>query len=150
MGWGSMLAGRAIAGRQMKKHRRKTDEMARKRAREREWARRDRERARARPAQQRLNEMDRERRRAEKEARIRARANAMPVIDDSFYGKSTEETKTSTVLLILLVGSLVVAVAVGLLRLIASEPNSALAILVIGVVVFVFYPRKNGDRNEAE
>ena len=146
MGWGSMLAGRAIAGRQLKKHRRKTDEMARKRAREREWARRDRERARARPAQQRLNELDRERRRAEKEAR----ANAMPVIDDSFYGKSTEETKTSTVLLILLVGSLVVAAAVGLLRLIASEPNSALAILVIGVVVFVFYPRKNGDRNETE
>ena len=146
MGWGSMLAGRAIAGRQMKKHRRKTDEMARKRAREREWARRDRERARARPAQQRLNELDRERRRAEKEAR----ANAMPVIDDSFYGKSTEETETRTVLLILLVGSLVVAVAVGLLRLIASEPNSALAILVIGVVVFVFYPRKKGDRNETE
>ena len=146
MGWGSMLAGRAIAGRQMKKHRRKTDEMARKRAREREWARRDRERARARPAQQRLNELDRERRRAEKEAR----ANAMPVIDDSFYGKSTEETKTSTVLLILLVGSLVVAAAVGLLRLIASEPNSALAIFVIGVVVFVFYPRKKGDHNETE
>ena len=146
MGWGSMLAGRAIAGRQMKKHRRKTDEMARKRAREREWTRRDRERARARPAQQRLNELDRERRRAEKEAR----ANEMPVVDDSFHVQSTEETKTSTVLLILLVGSLVVAVAVGLLRLIATEPNSALAILVIGVVVFVFYPRKNGDRNEAE
>lgn len=31
MGWGSMLAGRAIAGRQMKKHRRKTDENARAR-----------------------------------------------------------------------------------------------------------------------
>ena len=146
MGWGSMLVGRAIAGRQMKKHRRKTDEMARKRAREREWARRDRERIAAIPAQQRLNELDRERRRAEKEAR----ANAMPVIDDRFRVAATEKTETRTVLLILLVGSLVVAAAVGLLRLIASDPNSALAILVIGVVVFVFYPRKKGDRNEAE
>ena len=146
MGWGSMLAGRAIAGRQMKKHRRKTDEMARKRAREREWARRDRELAKELVAQRRLNELDRERRRAEKEAR----ANAMPVIDDRFRVVATEKTDTHTVLLILLVGSLVVAVAVRLLRLIASEPNSALAILVIGVVVFVFYPRKNGDRNEAE
>ena len=146
MGWGSMLAGRAIAGRQMKKHRRKTDEMARKRAREREWARRDRERIAAIPAQQRLNELDRERRRAEKEAR----ANAMPVIDDRFRVMTTEKTDTRTVLLLLLVGSLVVAVAVGLLRLIATEPNAALPILVIGVVVFVFYPRKKGDRNEAE
>ena len=146
MGWGSMLAGRAIAGRQMKKHRRKTDEMARKLASEREWARRDRELAKELVAQRRLNELDRERRRAEKEAR----ANEMPVIDDRFRVRPSEETKTSTVLLLLLVGSLVVAAAVGLLRLIASEPNSALAILVIGVVVFVFYPRKKGDRNEAE
>ena len=146
MGWGSMLAGRAIAGRQMKKHRRKTDEMARKLASEREWARRDRELAKEQIAQRRLNELDRERRRTEKEAR----ANEMPVIDDRFRVRPSEETKTSTVLLLLLVGSLVVAVAVGLLRLIASEPNSALAILVIGVVVFVFYPRKKGDRNEAE
>lgn len=146
MGWGSMLAGRAIAGRQMKKHRRKTDEMARKRAREREWARRDRERIAAIPAQQRLNELDRERRRAEKEAR----ANAMPVIDDRFRVRPSQETKTSTVLLILLVGSLVVGAAVALLRFAASEPNAALAIFVLGVVVFVFYPRKNGDRNEAE
>ena len=146
MGWGSMLAGRAIAGRQMKKHRRKTDEMARKRAREREWARRDRERARARPAQQRLNELDRERRRAEKEARV----NEMPVVDDSFRVMTTEKTETRTVLLLLLVGSLVVGAAVALIKFAASEPNSALAILVIGVVVFVCYPRKNGDRNETE
>ena len=146
MGWGSMLAGRAIAGRQMKKHRRKTDEMARKRASEREWARRDRELAKEQIAQRRLNELDRERRRAEKEAR----ANAMPVIDDSFRVMATEKTETRTVLLLLLVGSLVVGASVALIKFAASEPNSALAILVIGVVVFVFYPRKKGDRNEAE
>ena len=146
MGWGSMLAGRAIAGRQMKKHRRKTDEMARKRASEREWARRDRELAKEQMAQRRLNELDRERRRSEKEAR----ANAMPVIDDRLCAQATQETKTSTVLLILLVGFLVVGAAVALLRFAASEPNAALAIFVIGVVVFVFYPRKKGDHNETE
>lgn len=146
MGWGSMLAGRAIAGRQMKKHRRKTDEMARKRAREREWARRDRELAKEQIAQRRLNELDRERRRAEKEAR----ANQMPVIDDRFCERVAQETKTSTVLLILLVGSLVVGAGVALIKFAASEPNAALAIFVLGVVVFVFYPRQKGDRNEAE
>lgn len=146
MGWGSMLAGRAIAGRQMKKHRRKTDEMARKRASEREWARRDRELAKEQIAQRRLNELDRERRQAEKEAR----ANAMPVIDDSFYGKSTEETETRTVMLILLVGSLIVGAAVALLKFMASDPSAPLVVLVLGVVVFVFYPRKNGDRNEED
>lgn len=143
MGWGSMLAGRAIAGRQMKKHRRKTDEMARKRARERDWARRDRELAKEQIAQQRLNELDRERRQAEKEAR----ANAMPVIDDRFRVMSTEKTETRTVLLLLLVGFLVVGTAVALLRLIATEPNAALPILVIGVAVFVFYPRQKAEDN---
>lgn len=141
MGWGSMLAGRAIAGRQMKKHRRKTDEMARKRAREREWARRDRELAKEQIAQRRLNELDRERRRAEKEAR----ANAMPVIDDSFYGKSTEETETRTVLLILLVGSLIVGAAVALLKFMASDPSAPLVVLVLAVVFFVLYPRQKPE-----
>ena len=146
MGWGSMLVGRAIAGRQMKKHRRKTDEMARKRASEREWARRDRELAKELVAQRRLNEFDRERRRAEKEAR----ANAMPVIDDSFSVRPSQETKTSTVLLILLVGSLIVGATVALIKFAASGPNAPLIVLVLGVVFFVFYPRKNGDRNEVE